>query len=299
MKKTKRKKTPAALPIPKNKKPVAGRTAQKSRKAAPVKKRRAKQESDATKKSGYPIKGGSVLKKVAPFREIPSEDPPPVPPVEGEPPRYLPIRPLASQQTAKTSADTSNFDCDYIPLDATQRRARKGLLWQWVQTKDPLVAATLKRQEEIEIPYREAMAGVFGKKAGWREAIIIEARHDERCSKELGQWLSRCAVSGGSEELDAFSKAVESVCRAEEVGPVNRKFVCGLMFVLRCQIETGCLPPQNKVRQFLKELGFVVEETEKWDSPEPRKNEARDLFKGPIMGNLPKGKAGRPRKLSS
>jgi hypothetical protein len=37
MKKTKREKTPAALPIPKNKKPVAGRTAQKSRKAASVK----------------------------------------------------------------------------------------------------------------------------------------------------------------------------------------------------------------------------------------------------------------------
>lgn len=211
----------------------------------------------------------------------------------------LPIRQLTSQQTSKSSAGTSNFDRDYIPLDATQRRARKGLLWQWVQAKDPFVAATLKRQEEIEIPYREAMAGVFGKRAGWREAIIVEARHDERCREELGQWLSWCAVSGESAELDVFSKAVESVSRAEEVGPVNRKFVCGLMFVLRCQIETGCLPPQNKVRQFLKGLGFVVEETEKWDSTEPRKNEARDLFKGPILGTLPKGKAGRPRKISS
>jgi hypothetical protein len=37
MKKTKRNKTPAVLPVPKNKKPVAGRTAQKSRKAASAK----------------------------------------------------------------------------------------------------------------------------------------------------------------------------------------------------------------------------------------------------------------------
>lgn len=37
MKKTKRKKTPAALPIPKNKKPVAGRTAQKACEAASAK----------------------------------------------------------------------------------------------------------------------------------------------------------------------------------------------------------------------------------------------------------------------
>lgn len=263
MKKTASRKSPAMSPLAGKKKPVAGRTAQKARESASAKARQTKARWEGL-----------------------SEDPPPVAGI-------LPIRPTPSAQEPK--GENIAFDRDYIPLDGIHRRARKGLVWQWAQTKDSFVAEVLKRQEDIEIPYREAIAGVFGKKGGWREAMIIEARHDERCREELGQWLSRCAMSGESEELDAFSKAVESVSRAEELGPVNRKFVCGLLFVLRCQIETGCLPPQNKVRQYLKKIGFVVEETKEWNSTEPRKNEARDLFKGPIMGNLPKGKPGRPR----
>jgi hypothetical protein len=209
-----------------------------------------------------------------------SEDPPALDGV-------LPIRPLQNQQTNQQSEDATGFDQNYIPLDGEIRRARKGLLWQWAQTQDAFIAEVLRRQEGIEIPYQEMLAGVFGKKCGWREAMIIEARHDENCRNELGQWLSLCAMKGESKELDAFSQAVESVSRAEEVGPVNRKFVCGLMFVLRCEHETRCRPPQNKVREFLKKNGMPVDDS--------RKNEARDLFKGPIMGTLPKGKAGRPR----
>jgi hypothetical protein len=182
------------------------------------------------------------------------------------------------------------FTWNFIPLDASQRRARKGLLRQWVATKDPFVAEALRRQEGIEIPYREALWGLFGnygKHGIWREAMIMQAKHDKECREELGQVLSSFAVSGKSNELDAFSEAVESVSRAEKKGPVNRKFVCGLIFVLRCQIDTGCLPPQNKVREFLKKNGMSVDGS--------RKNEARDVFRGPIMGTLPKGKAGRPR----
>jgi hypothetical protein len=264
MKKTKREKTPAALPIPKKKKPVAGRTAQKTRKAAPV------------KEGKNPIGGAKARGEGLP------EDPPPV---AGEyPPILLPIRNMTPAQEPK--GDGMGFTWNFIPLDASQRRARKGLLRQWVATKDPFVAEALRRQEGIEIPYREALAGVFGKKGGWRESMIIQARHDKECREELGEVLSGFAVTGQSEELDAFSKATEWVERIEECGPINRKFVCGLMFVLRCQIETGCLPPQNKVREFLKENGMPVDD---------RKNEARDLFKGPIMGTLPKGKAGAPR----
>jgi DNA (cytosine-5)-methyltransferase 1 len=45
-------------------------------------------------------------------------------------------------------------------------------------------------------------------------------------------------------------------------------------------------PKWRTLREFLKENGMPVDD---------RKNEARDLFKGPIMGTLPKGKAGAPR----
>ena len=303
MKKTKRKKTPAVLPIPKKKKPVAGRTAQTNRKAAPVKKSRA--SKPRAKKQGkseetLPEWERIVLEQLEVKRretrrlepwEVCSEDPPPVPPVEGEPLLYLPIRDMTpAQPTLPHESDGMGFTWNFIPLDASQRRARKGLLRQWVATKDPFVAEALRRQEGIEIPYREALWGLFGnygKHGIWREAMIMEAKHDKECREELGQVLSSFAVRLDSNEFDAFSEAVESVSRVEKKGPVNRKFVCGLMFVLRCQIETGCLPPQNKVREFLKKSGMPVDGS--------RNNESRDLFKGPIMGTLPKGKAGAPR----
>lgn len=263
MKKTNRKKTPAALPIPKKKKPVVGRTAQKSRKASPI------------KEGKNPIGGAKARGQGLP------EDPPAVDGV-------LPIR--YKEPALLHKGDGVGFTWNFIPLDASQRRARKVLLRQWVATQDPFVAEALRRQERIEIPYREALWGLFGnygKNGIWREAMIMEAKHDKECREELGQVLSSFAVRLESNEFDAISEAVESVSRAEKKGPVNRKFVCGLMFVLRCQIETGCLPPQNKVREFLKKNGMPVDDS--------RKNEARDLFKGPIMGTLPKGKAGRPR----
>ena len=293
MKKTASRKSPAMSPLAGKKKSVAGRTAQKSRKAASVKEGKnpiggAKARGEGLPEDPPAVAGfHSLLDFSEQDEEGLPEDPPPVPPVEGELPRYFPIRDMTpAQPTLLHESDGMGFTWNFIPLDASQRRARKGLLRQWVATKDPFVAEALRRQEGIEIPYREALAGVFGKKGGWREAMIMEAKHDKECREELGQVLSSFAVRLDSNEFDAFSEAVESVSRAEKKGPVNRRFVCGLMFVLRCHIETGCLPPQNKVREFLKENGMPVDD---------RKNEARDLFKGPIMGTLPKGKAGAPR----
>lgn len=267
MKKTKREKTPAALPIPKNKKPVGGRTAQKSRKAAPAKKSRA--SKPRVKEEALPEWERSIIdeleikrrktKRLKPW-EIGLEDPPPVPPIEGEPPRYLPIhdmKPATPQQWK-------------VPL------GMKISLFDWPPFRE-LIEAIFK-------------AGWYDNKAGWREAMIILAKQDERYSQVLGQWLSECAVQLKREELDLFARAVERVSNAPE--RANQKRISALFFVLRCVEKTGFLPPQNKVRQFLKKNGFVVEETKEWNSPEPRKNEARDLFKGPVLGNLPKGKPG-------
>lgn len=194
--------------------------------------------------------------------EVCSEDPPPVPPVEGEPPRYLPIRDMT-----QTPAQWK------VPL------GMKISLFDWPPFRE-LIEAIFK-------------AGWYDNKAGWREAMILLARQDERCKQVLGQWLSECAVQLKREELDLFARAVERISNAPE--RANQKRVFALFFVLRYVEKIGFLPPQNKVRQFLKKNGFVVEETKEWNSPEPRKNEARDLFKGPVLGNLPKGKSGRPR----
>jgi hypothetical protein len=263
MKKTKREKTPAALPIRKNKKPVAGRTAQKTSKGAPVKERRAKEKSDATKKSGYPIKEGSVLKKVAPFREIPSEDPPPVPPVEGEPPRYLPIRNMTPAQ----------WRAPFEILTAYR-------IIDWV-------------------PCRELIEGIYGKKAGWMELVIFLAKQEDRKRGEilLGKWLFRCAVEEKAEDLAEFTKAVRRVSRSAKDGAKHEKFVAALMFYLRFEARTGLQPTQPQVRRFLDENEYFVLPDETLYSldaerEDPRKNEKRDLFRGPVLGNLQKGKPG-------
>lgn len=275
MKKTKRKKTPAVLPIPKKKKPVAGRTAQTNRKGAPVKKSRAskpKAKKQGKSEEALPEWERIVLEQLEVKRretrrlepwEVCSEDPPPVPPIEGEPPNYLPIH-------------------DMTPATPQQWKVPLGMkisLFDWPPFRE-LIEAIFK-------------AGWYDNKAGWREAMIILAKQDERCRQVLGQWLSECAVQLKREELDLFARAVERVSNAPE--RANQKRITALFFVLRYVEKIGFLPPQNKVRQFLKKNRFVVEETKEWNSPEPRKNEARDLFKGPVLGNLPKGKSGRPR----
>jgi hypothetical protein len=264
MKKTKRKKTPAALPIPKNKKPVAGRTAQKTRKAVSAKKSRASKPS--AEEEALPEWERIVLeelevkyrktRRLEPW-EVCSEDPPPV---EGEPPRYLPIRDMTPAQWK-------------VPF------CMKSPLFDWPFYRE-VIEATFK-------------AGWYDNKAGWREAMILLARQDERCRQVLGQWLSKCAVQLKREELDLFARAVERISNAPE--RANQKRVYALLFVLRCVEKTGFLPPQNKVRQFLKKIGFAVDETKAGILTDPRKNEARDLFKGPVLGKLPKGKAGAPR----
>jgi hypothetical protein len=186
------------------------------------------------------------------------EDPPPV---AGEyPPILLPIRSMTPAQWK-------------VPLDM------KTPLFDWPPFRE-LIEAIFK-------------AGWYDNKAGWREAMILLARQDERCKQVLGQWLSECAVQLKREELDLFARAVERISNAPE--RANQKRVYALLFVLRCVEKTGFLPPQNKVRQFLKKIGFAVDETKAGILTDPRKNEARDLFKGPVLGKLPKGKAGAPR----
>jgi hypothetical protein len=270
MKKKPSPKNAATNPLAENKNSVAGRTAQKSRKAAPAKKSRA--SKPRVKEEALPEWERSIIDELEIKRrktkrlkswEIGLEDPPPVPPIEGEPPRYLPIRNI-------TPATPQQWK---VPL------GMKIPLFDWPPFRE-LIEAIFK-------------AGWYDNKAGWREAMIILAKQDERCRQVLGQWLSVCAVQLKREELDLFARAVERISNAPE--RANQKRVYALMFVLRCAEKTGFLPTQNKVRQFLKKIGFVVDETKEGNLADPRKNEARDLFKGPVLGNLPKGKPGRPR----
>jgi hypothetical protein len=265
MKKKPSRKSPAISPLAEKKKPVAGRTAQTTREAVSAKKSRASKpsaEEEALPEWERNILDELEIKHRKARRLKPSEfgleDPPPV---EGIDPLFA--KPLKDSTPAQWK----------VPLDM------KTPLFDWPPFR-----------EQIEAIFK---AGWYDNKAGWREAMILLARQDERCRRVLGQWLSECAVQLKREELDLFARAVERVANAPE--RANQKRVYALLFVLRCVQETGFLPPQNEVRRFLKNIGFAVDETKAGILTDPRKNEARDLFKGSVLGNLPKGKPGRPR----
>lgn len=184
-----------------------------------------------------------------------------------------------------------DFNREYVPIDSIQRRARLGLLRQWDLTRDAFVASHLRWQEDVEVPHREAVVAIYGKGAGWREAAIVQAKHDAEIREELGAWLGAVAASGNQDEFSAFAAAMKRVCLCDETGPTNRKRLMAILFVLRCWTKRNGLPTQAGVRDFLKQKGFETE-------GDTRKNEARDFFTGPILGTLPKAKAGR-RKLAS
>lgn len=185
----------------------------------------------------------------------------------------------------------TDFDHGYIPLDGKQRRARRGLLRQWAMTPDPLIAERLRWQENVEIPFREVIVSIYGKGSGWREAVLVEAKHDPHAREELGLWLGSVASNGDQEEFSAFAKAISKLALVNEAGAINRKRLVAILFILRCWTEKRGLPTQAKVREVLKSAGF---ETEGYT----RNNEARTFFTGPILGTLPKAKAGR-KKLPS
>ena len=252
MSKSEKEKASAVSAIKKKSKPVAGRTAQRDSKTAPA-------NGDPFPPLGDPTWPSGILRIMTPKR---------------------------------TPKPQPSFNYEYIPLDAMQRRARRGLVQQWLKTHDSFVAEALAEQERIEIPYREQIAAAYGKDAGWRDALIVAARTDERAREELASWLSSVAAKGERAEFFAFYEAMSRVANVDERGVINRKKLLAILFVLHCWIEKNALPTQAATRVFLASQGYKMEGSS-------RQNEARDLFIGPILGTLPKAKAGRKELAST
>ena len=185
----------------------------------------------------------------------------------------------------------TSFNAAYIPLSGIQRRRRRELIQRLLQLQSrglsaPMLSAEMRHQEEQEIPYVELLAAIFGKGADWRIATCLEAEHDPRVRNELAWWLSKAAIEGDADELMRFQQAVKTIKAIEETAPAKRPKALALLFVLRRWFESQGLPTEAQVRQFLIRAGIPL-------SSEGRKNEARDIFNGPILGTLPKGKPGR------
>ena len=151
----------------------------------------------------------------------------------------------------------------------------------------PDVVAALRWQERLAIPSYEALRFTYGPSADWRIALCVEAKHDEEAWKELAWWLATAAAEANAEELDAFRRAATVIRKTEEAGPFCERRLLALLFVLRCCTERDILPAQASVRSFLAAAKIPLP---------PRRHEAERLFTGPVLGELPKGKPGRPGK---
>jgi hypothetical protein len=193
--------------------------------------------------------------------------------------------------------DNPLFDPNYIPIDGHDRRERKKLIASWLKGKESGllrydIAVALKRQEENIERDSHMVAGlrsIYGARADWRVSLCIQAWLYPQEKEELQWWLTKAAMEGNTKELEAFARATILIRRAEnrdEGGMFRPAQFHALLFVIECQ-RSGRMPKQNEVRAHLIKNNISIPS---------RNNESTHLFCGPVLGNLQRGKGGRPRK---
>ena len=219
---------------------------------------------------------------------------------------YIPLkRPLT---------DKIKFDPDYEPLLAGEREARRQLLAPPVMlppdilkelgpTKfvDPYVARELHLQEVRDKELRDVVDTLFGKngdwcvglrsKAGdWLIGLCIETRRNDYASGELTRALGHAATQGDTGEAARFVEAFRAIDRLKERGPVRVAKAWALYFTLGCRVCGDPLPTRGEV------LRFVQSKMALGDIDSLKRNAWRDIFTGPILSALLRGRAGRPLK---
>ena len=178
------------------------------------------------------------------------------------------------------------FDRQYFPLLASERRARRGLILQWVYTHDPFVAAALWKQQDREIPYLEVLTSIVGKKhANWRTVLQCEARSNLQARAELAHWLTEAATGADPQESTRFQEAEAALRRALADGPFERGKAHAIFWVLRYLCEKHCWPTRSMVKAALKEMGC------RFPSSSRGQNDAR-FFSGAVLGPVVKDKPG-------
>jgi hypothetical protein len=194
------------------------------------------------------------------------------------------------------SGTAITFDLGYKLLLASEGEARKQLLAplemlplayvEKIGVKnlvDPYVARELHRQELRDKELRDVLNALFGKAGDWRVALRIEARHNDYVRVGLDHAV---AVWDGTPEADRFLASFRAIARLKKRGPVKAAKAWALLFVLGRRVRGEPMPTKGEVLRFLesKHTAFLKE------------NAARDIFTGPILDALLRGRAGRPRK---
>lgn len=130
----------------------------------------------------------------------------------------------------------------------------------------------------------ETLKAFFGF-ADWRLVLLLVAQHrdEQGLRMELAAWIAKAREVGNSDELRAMARCMDAV---EGLEKMNRAKALAIYFVIQRQLKYGKLPTKSETRRYVESAGVRLGES---------KNLARDLFKGPILGTLPRGRAGRPR----
>jgi hypothetical protein len=189
------------------------------------------------------------------------------------------------------------FDLGYDLLLASEREARRQLLAPWrffspdslVANIDPFVALVLHRQEVRDKETRDLLDALLGKGSNWRSALCLEARRNDYARSELERVMGSAAAQGDTREVERFLEAFKAVDRLK-TGLVKLTKAQALFFVLGCRARGEPLPTRGEV------LRFVLPILASGDMDSRKRNAARDIFTGPILSALLRGRAGRPRK---
>lgn len=272
-------------------KPSPIKTPKKAQKASL--KRKATTAHLAKKKTAArPARIKSTSTKPTPW--IAKGDPDGVPIITLSDGRKVYLQPAKQEQIPE---DNPAFDPSYIPMDGHDRRERRKLIANWLRGVESgilryEIAVALKRQEEnIERDSHvlAALRSIYGARADWRVSLCIHAWLYPQEKEELQWWLTKAAMEGNTKELEAFARATILIRRAEnrdEGGMFRPAQFHALLFVIECQLS-GRMPKQNEVRAHLIKKNISIPS---------RNNESTHLFCGPVLGNLQRGKGGRPRK---
>ena len=172
-----------------------------------------------------------------------------------------------------------------LPLGRCSRRLREKFGVE--NFVDPYVARELHRQELRDKELRDVLNALFGKAGDWRVALCIEARRNDYARGELA-----CAIAtgDGTREVDRFLEAFKAIALLKKRGPVKTAKAWALLFVLGCRVHGEPMPTKGEV------LRFVQSRLASEDFNSLKEHAARDIFTGPILDALLRGRAGRPRK---
>jgi hypothetical protein len=139
----------------------------------------------------------------------------------------------------------------------------------------------------------EILKAVYGF-SDWRLALCLAAERPESKSENaaIQQLISSAVQRRDGNELRAFAKCFDALA---ENDCVSRARAMGLYFCENYFRKAGRKPDQATVRAYIAKSFPELAHT---DST-MRKNEARDIFYGPVLGSLPRARGGRKKPPST